>query len=405
MQNQLKTTAFILLYFLSSHLFSQVSSSDIINGTSYTLTSEVLKENRKIQVYLPESYSSSDKNYPVVYILDGQRLFDLGVSMNKSFKRFRLSPDFIVVGIVNTYPQRFGHFSSKAEEFIDFIQQDVISFIDRKFRTSKDRLLFGWEYAGGFAIQTLISNPDLFTAYIAASPFPLNAPDLSIKDKRLQQLDSLLHQKGALNKHLYFSVAEDEGMVKKGTNDLNALLLKTQKEHFKWKYRILKGEEHRSTAYATLYKALKSYFYYYPVLQFSNHDAFLKAGGVPYVKEYYQKRAQQYGFSSEIPRWTRFSIIRNAMRANNYVYFTSHMKEFSSKEFLSELRVSRAASIAEFYLTHKNYQAALDIFKHLLQKNTNSRRILKGLADTYLALQDHKKHTFYLQEIEKLPSN
>lgn len=38
--------------------------------------SELLKDDRKIVVYLPPGYSSSEERYPVIYAQDGQNLFD-----------------------------------------------------------------------------------------------------------------------------------------------------------------------------------------------------------------------------------------------------------------------------------------------------------------------------------------
>ncbi len=394
---------FVIVCLLFVNSYSQTKEADIIVGKSYLIKSEILNEEREIQVHLPPNYDpSSKKGYPVLYILDGQRLFLLGVSVYKSLARFQQSPEFIIVGIKNTYPHRFGHFSSGAKKFLNFIEKDIIHFVDDTFRTSNERLLFGWEYAGGFAIQSLITSPNLFNGIIASSPFPLNAPDLSIKDRRLKEIDSLLKANSEFKKSLYFSVGADEATVKNGTDELSQILSTKGLKDFHWHYRVIQEEEHRSTPFATLYQGLRTYYSYYAKLQFKNLEELLKAGGIPYVRNYYIERANQYGFSPEITRWTKFTIIRNAMRADSFSHFESFMKEFGTKEFIGELRINRACSIAEFYLKHQKAKKSLDLFSFLFEKNPNSQRVLKGLGDTYKMLKDTKKANFYYQKLDEL---
>ena len=115
-----------LLFFLTSllvsiHSIAQIAGVPNIVGTNYTLTSEILDEERKIQVYLPDNYSESGLDYPVLYLLDGQLFYNSAVSLSNKFKQSRLSPEFIIVGISTSYPQRFGHFSSGKENFSEFI--------------------------------------------------------------------------------------------------------------------------------------------------------------------------------------------------------------------------------------------------------------------------------------------
>ena len=126
----------------SAITFAQSRESDNIVGKEYALQSEILKEERTIQVYVPDSYKDSlDKKYPVLYILDGQRLFLHGVSVIQTFNsQFQLGPDIIVVGINNVYPNRFNNFLGT--EFLDFIEREVIIHIDNNYRTSDERLFF-----------------------------------------------------------------------------------------------------------------------------------------------------------------------------------------------------------------------------------------------------------------------
>lgn len=63
----------------------------------------------------------------------------------------------------------------EADQFLKFIEQDVISYVEETIFQHIDlskgrRALFGHSYGGIFALNTLYTNTALFNAYIAASP-------------------------------------------------------------------------------------------------------------------------------------------------------------------------------------------------------------------------------------------
>jgi len=390
---------FLLFYilFFSTNINAQTVNSENTLGFNYTIPSKILKEDKQIQIFLPESYERTDKKFPVLYILDGQRLFPFGVSLLKSFTQFKQTPEFIVVGITNKYPDRFGHFSDEEKKFLTFVEEDVISFVDNSFRTSNERLIFGWEYGGSFVIQTMIDKPNLFDAYLVASPFPLT--------NKITQIDNFLSENPNYNKMLYFSVSPNENQVNIGTQKLDSVLKLKAPKSLNWTYKKLENEEHRSTPYSTIYFGLKNFYHYYPELQFNNLKEFANIGGLDYVKKYYKKRALDYGFSSDLSDWTMFSLTRNAIRANNYAQFNLLVNEFKKTGVLERIKVNRSCLIAEFYLENKQYEKAIEIFTLLAEKYPNSERPLIGLGDSYKELQDKRKSSIYYRKAEKISKN
>lgn len=385
------------LCFLNFKSFSQINVMDNTIGKIFLIQSEVLNDEREIQVFLPDSYAESEKDYPVLYILDGQRYFLHGVSLQKSFVEFRHAPEFIVVGISKKQSDRNRNFSANSKKYLEFIEKETIGLIDEKFRTSKERLLFGWAYGGGFVIQTMTTNPDLFGGYIAASPFPLN--------EKISKVDSLFSKKPIFDKLLYFTSGSDEGVVRDGTDKLNKLLINKAPKKMNWFFRELEGEQHRSTPFTTLYHGIKKYYNYYPELQFSSLEEFTKAGGLNYVYDYYEQRAQRFGFPPELTKWTMFTLTRNAIRANNFSQFDTFVNEFEKTKFLGELRVGRACSIAQFYLQNKQYDKAITLFTCLIEKHPDSERPLNGLGDTYRALKKEKTALKYYKKAKQLSEN
>jgi enterochelin esterase-like enzyme len=367
-----------------------VTAQEYVIGQKISLPSKILDEARDIQIYLPPSYESGDKSYPVLYILDGQRLFFLGVSVAQTFtSQFQVSPDFIVVGINNSYPQRFSHLGST--KFMDFIEKELVSYIDKSYRTTDERIIFGWEYAGAFAIESMIDRPHLFDGHIAASPYPLNVAGSGLS--KVQRLAAKLKGSGndTFESFLHFAVSDNEQRVIEGTGELNELLKKQMPKKLNWQYRVIEGEEHRSTAYAALYQGLKSYFKYFPELAISTLKEFEQLGGMDYVYHYNKTRAKQFGFSAELQSWSMFGLVRAAIRADDFVKFEFFMDIFAKENFITQLQFRRTFQIADFYVTNNKPKAALALYIQLLDKNAESARLHNAMGDVYVVIKDTKK--------------
>lgn len=114
-----------------------------------------LNRKRKIWLYLPKDYSNTSKSYPVLYMHDGQNLFDKKTSfsgewkVDESLDSMYLKGDFgcIVVGIDNGGSNRLNEYSpwintqyggGDGDEYIDFIVQTLKPYIDQKYRTLSD---------------------------------------------------------------------------------------------------------------------------------------------------------------------------------------------------------------------------------------------------------------------------
>ena len=319
----------IVLIMLSLISYAQDKGSVNVVGRNHIIKSSILKENRQIQVFLPKDYANSNKKYPVIYLLDGQRFFLYGASLIQTFSELKLTPDFIVVGITNKESIRMRTFSAGAKDFGEYLQKEVISLVDAKYRTSKKRLLFGWAYGGGFGLETLMSKPNLFDGYILSSPYPV-----SYKMKRIK---SFLESNKELNTFLYFVSDAKEFGVKEGTEELNAYL-KENKTNLRWKFKVLSGEEHRSTVYPALYHGIQAYFENYTEVNFSDLEDFNTKGGLNYVQEYYEKRHKLYGFSKELAPFTKYAIIRLAINDDNYNQFKSLVTNYKIETLVTQLR-------------------------------------------------------------------
>ncbi|HKY98255.1 MAG TPA: alpha/beta fold hydrolase [Gemmatimonadaceae bacterium] len=142
---------------------------------------------REVTVYLPPSYSKNRaKRYPVVYLLHGfaadHRAFMAGVYTNMNT---RLSMDSLIrEGLVremivvtpnarNAFDGSFYRNSVTTGNWEDFVYRDLVSFIDKRYRTIRNRSgrgIAGHSMGGYGALWVGMRHPETFSAIYALSP-------------------------------------------------------------------------------------------------------------------------------------------------------------------------------------------------------------------------------------------
>lgn len=157
-------------------------------GETFTLHSDILGEERILNIYLPEGYTEdSTIQYPVIYVLDGSKDEDFihlaGLNQFLSFPWIDAMPPSIVVGVSNVDRQRDFTTPSQnaldleelptsggADAFTSFLQQELLPEISRRYRVLPERTLVGQSLGGLLASQVLVEHTDLFSNYLIVSP-------------------------------------------------------------------------------------------------------------------------------------------------------------------------------------------------------------------------------------------
>lgn len=141
-----------------------------------------LNRDRRIWVYYPPDYENSDKNYPVLYMHDGQNLFDeltsfmgeweVDETLNSLFNEGYSVP--IVVGIDNGGYLRIAEYTpfvnstyggGDGELYMQFIVETLKPYIDSHFRTLPDRGntgIMGSSLGGLISHYAILQYPDVF---------------------------------------------------------------------------------------------------------------------------------------------------------------------------------------------------------------------------------------------------
>jgi uncharacterized protein len=181
------TTIRILLCLLTavvSRAQTPESAVSLANTQRRTLTSAKIGQRYELLVSLPEGYAKSGQSYPVLYVLDGWHFPLMTFIQENNVYSKRMRPVIIVNvshGDTDYMARRARDFtptrtpqeanSGGAAAFLDFLEHELIPFVDRTWRTMPtDRGLLGHSYGGLFAIYSLEQRPALFQRIVAASP-------------------------------------------------------------------------------------------------------------------------------------------------------------------------------------------------------------------------------------------
>ena len=157
-------------------------------ATSFTITA--LERERTIRLYLPPNYAERDEHYPVLYMHDGQNLFDNATSyagewgVDETLNQIHQESGFgiIVVGIDNGAEFRMNELSpwpnkefgvAQGQEYMEFIVKTIKPYIDSKYRTLKESqhtAIVGSSMGGLISHYAIFQYPHVFSKAGIFSP-------------------------------------------------------------------------------------------------------------------------------------------------------------------------------------------------------------------------------------------
>lgn len=144
-----------------------------------TFRSIKLDQNRDLKIQLPRNYEKNeDKTYPVIIVLDGDHLFEPVAGNVDYFSYWEDMPESIVVGVLQRktreedcrYDQASYLPDGKGADFFEFLGQELLPYINEKYRTAKMRMIIGHDYTSNFINYFLFKENPIFQAYINLSP-------------------------------------------------------------------------------------------------------------------------------------------------------------------------------------------------------------------------------------------
>ena len=279
----------LLVVLISTTGFAQKDNTVTI-GKIDSLQSKILGEQRKVWVYVPSGAAPQQK-YPVVYLLDGDAHFYSVVGMIQQLSQVNgntVCPEMMVVGIPNTDRTRdltpthidadppymdstFAKTSGGGEQFISFIEKELMPYIEATYPTQPYKMLIGHSFGGLTVMNTVINHTKLFNSYICIDP-SMWWDNMNY----LKATKKALSEKNFAGTALYLGIANtmDEGMdvlkvqsdTSSDTKHIRSILeldkhLKSQKQNgLRYESKYYENDDHSSAPLITEYDGLRFIF-------------------------------------------------------------------------------------------------------------------------------------------------
>lgn len=299
------SSALFVLFLLTYGVSAQTPFTGTITRT--TIKSSVLGEDRQVLISTPAGYETNKRSYPVLYLTDGDAHIAHTASTIEFLARNGRMSQLIVVGIPNTdrtrdlspvkataknaegalqFPTSGG-----ADNFLKFIETELIPEVEKNYRVKPYRILAGHSLGGLFTIHALMARPGVFNSYVAVSPA------LQWENREaLKRAEWFFNKQKELNSTLYVSLGNEPGAIGESFDSFKQLLEKVQIKDFQWQADRMSNEDHGSVVMPSHYAGLRKIY-----------DGWLmprdpaNGSGLKGADEHYQKLSRRFGYAIEVP--------------------------------------------------------------------------------------------------------
>ncbi len=382
-----------------SNGLAQVIETDYTTGKQLIIKSKVLNEDRQLLISLPANYDRNIHDYPVIYVMDAEFLFDLTQSIVKIRAERNYMPRSIIVGITNNTGKRndmalilknkmgrefFGGYGGKSKEHVTFLKDEVIPFIEKKYRANSHRTIIGMSPTFGPVLEAFWNDSKLFKGYIilASELAQYTSSGKTIENKILASIKSGNHSGNSL----YIGKASRDLLNRpieetQAYTSLNSALKKLNPQNFKYKIEVLDEEDHYGMSVPGIQHGLETIYpknvwnIPYKSLRKANNPA--KA-----IKSYFNELSKQYGFEI-IPNEDSFYFIGNLLGVGRRLKSSKRYPELVE---LLELAVSYYPNSS---IIHKRLSEAYRSV-HKLEKAKLSQKKSRILSNALSIKKTHK---------------
>ena len=169
------------------------------NGKVYdnlSMTSTILKSERKFAVYLPPDYETSQRSYPVLYLLHGAgddqtgwvQFGEILQIADKTIKEGKATPMIIVMPDANTGHRGYYNDIKGEWRYEDFFFEELIPYVEKTYRIKSDkryRAVAGLSMGGGGSFMYALHHPEMFSS---ACPLSAYIGPLSVEQFKKSQI-------------------------------------------------------------------------------------------------------------------------------------------------------------------------------------------------------------------------
>lgn len=174
---------------LASHLLVAQSSKVYDN---LSVPSKILKSERKYAIYLPPNYETSQRSYPVLYLLHGAgddqtgwvQFGEVQLIADKAFSEGKATPMIIVMPDANTGQRGYANDPKNEWRYEDFFFQELMPYVEKTYRIKTEkryRAVAGLSMGGGGSFTYALHHPELFSS---ACPLSAATGALTLEDTK-----------------------------------------------------------------------------------------------------------------------------------------------------------------------------------------------------------------------------
>jgi len=380
------------LVLLCSLIEISAQDKDIIIGKVDSLYSDILSENRKLLIHIPDS-ELENETHPVIYLFDASSNFEHTVATMKHLSQGgnQYWPKMIVVGIVNTdrtrdltpYPVDttadvwWLKNTGGGDKFMKFMADELIPFIDRKYPTKPYRTLIGHSYGGLMSINALDNYSNHFNNFIAIDPslwwdngkfnkniiqtiterkFVNKSLFVSASDPDINDLDleGLSKDTTLISRHVRSIIKFSQAVESNNQNGLQ----------FDWDF--YENENHVSIPLISTYNAMRSTFSWY---RFENpyqffEDSLTVDKLVNVVESHFARLTKKFEYEVLPPEnWINgygYEVLWAKKYEKAFAFFSMNIKNYPNSPNVY-------ASMAEYYISQNNTGKAIEYYNKVLQ--------------------------------------
>ena len=296
----------------------------------------------------------------------------VGISNQKNRTR-----DLTISKITNRQGAAFNQETGGAEKFRQFIENELIPYIDKKYPTTNYRTLIGHSYGGLFTINTLVHHPHLFANYLAIDP-TLDWDNQKI----IKEAKEVFQKKKIKNKSLYISLSgplhmqrnditidnimndkSDYTLFGRSNLEFTQIAKNNKKNGLKTEWKYYKKDFHGTISFPSIMDGLISFFRWYEIKdthKFNNPET-TTSELMQIIKNQEERYLKHFGYFS--PPFDEQLLIMSG-----YMFLEMQQSEKSLAFFKLATRyypksANTFDSLADFYASQKNYTKALEQVK------------------------------------------
>lgn len=371
---KVKRLLLVLIYLSPLHGSSQVGSEYYRGPVDTTLYSKPLAQIRQLTVILPTTFNAARKTkYPLIIVFDRQNrgIFRQVVESIDYLTRFDAMPEAVIIGVTSERQRtvetslRSDNEKARGEELIQFVFEELVPWCEKAYNTGKCRNLIGHSRFGYFTTVMMCRQAQQLSSVVSLSPFYKQGPANWVDSvtTRFAPSKPLAHK-------LFYRFVTGDSLSDTPDYARMQTALRTAALHpkFDWDARAF-------------YKA--------------GHYLVPGLGVMPALLDIFHDWSAQAN---------TFSPYNPASASASYQDFKNRMRNVYGDEM--GLGVARLNGLGNEYYNQKGYDKALLFWKELLVDYPFFTPVYLNVADTYVALNQPKQATRYLQQgLQSLQSN